>query len=75
MLKPDGMSVLRGPRLCTKVGVHDQLQQVACHSFDAVGGSVAEPDHEAIQVIALRDRVPPHPGRTGRYDIMSQQPA
>jgi hypothetical protein len=37
-------------------------------------GSVAEPDHEAIQVIALRDRVPPHPGRAGRNDIMHQEP-
>jgi hypothetical protein len=37
-------------------------------------GSVAESDHEPIQVIALRDRVPAHPGRAGRHDIMGQEP-
>ena len=37
-------------------------------------GSIAEPDHEPIQVIALRDRVPAHSRRAGRHDIVGQEP-
>jgi hypothetical protein len=53
-------------------GNHPKIPEAVAPQGPA--GSIAEPDHEPIQVIALRDRVPAHSGRAGRHHIMGQEP-
>jgi len=56
-------------------GFHRKIYTQISLCMEPARGSVAESDHKPIQVIALGNRVPAHSGRTGRHDIMGQEPA